>query len=458
MMEEWKVKGVDIYKKHAFDCRCGRHHTMPVGKVVIGPDVARTLPTQLEALGMTGKGMLVTDAVVYQVLGEALLAQWQEEDLAVSVYTLPEGSRSDERALGNILCHLSEDTGFLISLGGGMVTDTVRYLASRMGLPCVAIPSAMTMDGFFTNMSVIIIDDLQKTHYLDYPTLILADTAIIASAPPRMNAAGIGEVVSKISAAIDWYSGKMVKDLYYCEAVEAMMASCIEKGASQETAEGIAVGNPVAVGRLTDALYRSAVAMAWYGSSPCGSGAEHQLNHYWVMCQENRGIPQSMHGQMVGVGAVVNLKLWQYILALDEGTFDIQKALDSIWGERKWQEGIRRVYGTGAEEIFDVQRDNHSFDPVVRQQEIHRILEALPALREKAAALPNADTIARWLAIAGAPRTPKELGITEEELMDSLYYAKESRAGRYNALWIIEALGLLPEVSARLCREMGYRE
>lgn len=79
MMEEWKVKGVDIYKKHAFDCRCGRHHTMPVGKVVIGPDVARTLPTQLEALGMTGKGMLVTDAVVYQVLGEALLAQWQED-------------------------------------------------------------------------------------------------------------------------------------------------------------------------------------------------------------------------------------------------------------------------------------------------------------------------------------------------------------------------------------------
>ncbi|MGL4284165.1 hypothetical protein [Eubacterium aggregans] len=54
-------------------------------------------------------------------------------------------------------------------------------------------------------------------------------------------------------------------------------------------------------------------------------------------------------------------------------------------GERKWQEGIRRVYGTGAEEIFDVQRDNHSFYPVVRQQEIHRILEALPALREKAA-------------------------------------------------------------------------
>ncbi|MEG1431951.1 iron-containing alcohol dehydrogenase [Eubacterium sp.] len=449
---------MDIYKQHAFDCRCGRHHTMPVGKVVIGPEVARTLPAQLEALSLTGKGFLVTDAVVHEVLGEALLTRWRAAGAAVSTYILPGGSRADEAAIGNILCHMPTDTGFLISLGGGMVTDAVRYVASRMKLPCVAIPSAMTMDGFFTNMSVIIIDELQKTHYLDYPDLILADTSIIAGAPSQMNAAGMGEVVSKISAAMDWYSGKLVKDLYYCEAVEAMMADCIRKGASRETAEGIVVGDPEAVSSLTDALYRSAVAMAWYGSSPCGSGAEHQLNHYWVMCQENRGLPQSMHGQMVGVGAVVNLKLWQYILALDEETFDTQKALDNLWEEREWQEGIRRTYGAGAEEIFDVQRDNHSFDPVIRQREIHRILEALPALREKFTALPNADIIAQWLSVAGAPRMPKELGITEEELIDSLYYAKESRAGRYNALWVIEALGCLPEVVAQLCREMGYRE
>ncbi|MEG2419334.1 MAG: iron-containing alcohol dehydrogenase, partial [Eubacterium sp.] len=348
---------MDIYKQHAFDCRCGRHHTMPVGKVVIGPEVARTLPAQLEALSLTGKGFLVTDAVVHEVLGEALLTRWRAAGAAVSTYILPGGSRADEAAIGNILCHMPTDTGFLISLGGGMVTDAVRYVASRMKLPCVAIPSAMTMDGFFTNMSVIIIDELQKTHYLDYPDLILADTSIIAGAPSQMNAAGMGEVVSKISAAMDWYSGKLVKDLYYCEAVEAMMADCIRKGASRETAEGIVVGDPEAVSSLTDALYRSAVAMAWYGSSPCGSGAEHQLNHYWVMCQENRGLPQSIHGQMVGVGAVVNLKLWQYILALDEETFDTQKALDNLWEEREWQEGIRRTYGAGAEEIFDVQRD-----------------------------------------------------------------------------------------------------
>ena len=56
-------------------------------------------------------------------------------------------------------------------------------------------------------------------------------------------------------------------------------------------------GEKKAIENLTDALYKSAVAMAWYDSSPCGSGAEHQLNHFWIKCQDEKGVPQSMHGQ-----------------------------------------------------------------------------------------------------------------------------------------------------------------
>lgn len=118
------------------------------------------------------------------------------------------------------------------------MTDVVRYVATRLKLECVSIPSAMTMDGFFTNMSIIIVDGLQVTYYLNYPSLILADSDIIAKAPSVMNAAGVGEVISKISAGMDWYAGKLIKDIYYCDRVEAMMGECIAEGAADETIEG----------------------------------------------------------------------------------------------------------------------------------------------------------------------------------------------------------------------------
>jgi|GEM_PF-1010894 len=450
------IHDIDIYEHHEFFCDCGKTHVMPVGEVSIGAGIAKSLPSHVARLHLGKKGLLITDEVIFNSLGQDIYEAWLAQGLEISCFVLKGRILPNEDAVGRVVCNVPFGTDYLVSIGGGTVTDIVRYVATRLQIPGVSIPSAMTMDGFFTNMSVIIINGLQNTYYLDYPALILADTEIIAKAPSFMNAAGAGEVISKISAAMDWYAANQIKDIYYCDAVADMMGQCIQEGSCDATIEGIPSGIPSAVQSLTDALYKSAVGMAWYGSSPCGSGAEHQLNHFWIMCQDNKKIRQSMHGQAVGVGAVVNLMIWEEIMKLDFSHFDIDGALDRMISREEWSAAIQRVYGEGAEDILKLQKTNHSFDRNTRRLELVRILERIEALRNKLSSLPTAEALSRKLETAGGPNRPQQLNIDRQELIDSICYAKEMRTGRYNSLWMIESLGIQEKVANAVAERLGY--
>lgn len=445
---------VDIYSRHTFDCSCGRTHVLPIGSVDISRGAARRVPAKVAEHALGEVGMLLTDEVVFDGLGKDIHATWLEQGLAMQAQVLKGRVVPTEETVGRVICGIPQDVSYLVTLGGGTVTDIGRYVGSRLKLPVIAIPSAMTMDGFFTNMSVIIINGLQRTLYLDYPAVILADTDIISQCPAFMNAAGVGEVVAKISAGLDWYVAHQVKDVYYCAEIADMMDSCIVHGAGDPTVDGIRGGDSEAVSQLADGLYRSAVGMAWYDSSVCGSGAEHQLNHFWVMCQDNRGAPQSMHGQAVGSGSVVNLMIWEEIMKHDLSS--LPAGVGDAMDRDAWVAGVTRVYGDGADDIFALQEHNHSFDPSARAAELVRVRERAAALRGRFLATPPADELADKLRRAGTATSPVELGITRQEFVDSILYAKEMRAGRYNSLWLAETLGFVDEIAETVAAKLGY--
>ena len=163
---DMQKSGFNIYERHDFDCECGRHHKMPIGEVVIASGASRKLPYYVKALALGKKGILVTDEVIFESIGREIYADWQEQGLEIECYVLKGRIRPDEYTVGDVICNTPFDADYIVSLGGGTVTDVVRYVATRLNLECVSIPSAMTMDGFFTNMSIIIVDGLQVTYII----------------------------------------------------------------------------------------------------------------------------------------------------------------------------------------------------------------------------------------------------------------------------------------------------
>lgn len=445
---------VDIYREHSFECACGRIHSLPIRDVDISPGAARKLADKVSELALGRHGALITDAGVHRSLGRDLLGVWQASGLNLVPLIMPGPVNPTADTVGRVLCSLPMETDFIVTLGGGSITDLGRYIASRLKLPVVAIPSAMSMDGFFTNMSVITIDDIQRTLYLEYPHIVLADTTILSTCPPHMNASGLGEAMAKVSAGLDWYLSHQIRGSYYCDTIAEIMGSCVERASDIAVAEGINRSEAAAVSALTDGLYRSAVGMSWCNASVCGSGAEHLLNHYWIRCQHLRGIRQSMHGQAVGVGAVVDLMMWEEVMNRDPSS--LPNSLGPATSSNDWEVGVRTAFGEQAEEILELQRGQHIFDEQVRRAEIERIRDSATALEKKYAASPDAGYVAERLKRAGAPSTPAQLGLSREEFVTSVKYAKEMRTGRYNIIWMADTLGWLDEIAELLAGRLGY--
>lgn len=427
---------------------------MPIASVDVSRGAARRLPAEVAALALGDKGLLLTDEIVFDALRHDIHPGWLAGGLDLRSQVLKGKVVPNEEAIGRVICGIPQDTDYLVTVGGGTVTDLGRYVGSRLRLPVVAVPSTMSMDGFFTNMSVIIIDGLQHTLYLDYPVAVLADTDLISQCPPTINSAGVGEVIAKVSAGLDWFAAHQVKDVHYCPTIAELMGSCISVGSSEATVEGLPQSDRDALADLSDGLYRSAVGMSWYAASVCGSGGEHLLNHFWMMCQDNRGVPQSMHGRAVGSGAVVDLMVWEEIMKLD--LTRLPHGIGPGVDEEHWKNEIRRVYGDMSGEILALQAGNHLFDECSRHTELARVRDRAAVLRERFEATPSADELARKLRKAGTAASPRELGITRQEFIDSVLYAKEMRTGRYNSLWLADSLGHLEQIAESVAARLGY--
>lgn len=450
-----KVYNGDLHQAHSFICPvCGRTHASTIQRALIEKGALAGLPGMIKDLSYGTRVLVVTDQIVYGLIGEKVKNLWEEEGLQLSWHIFKTPMLPDEKAIGEVFVAAGEGIDTFIALGGGSVCDVTRYVAFRLGIPLIPIPTAITHDGFFTDLSLLLIGGMKTTLTCMPPSAFLADIDVISGAPVRMNAAGLGEMASKYTALADWYAASLVNGEWFCDGIFDLMREAIDQAFA--ASDGVGKGDIDALLSLTDALYKSAVDMSWYGSARTGAGAEHHLTHYWVMRHAVRGEKPNMHGEEVGVGAVVIIDMWERMLAIDEKNFDVDAAVDKMMDKEQWTEHVKLGYGEAAPEAFKAQK-NKNFSREDRRAEIVRILEALPLLREKLSYLPNYKEFALKLKNAGAPYLPSQLHVTREELIDSIVYAKEVRS-KYTSLWIADALGLLPEFSVALADDIEELE
>ena len=103
--------------------------------------------------------------------------------------------------LAGMANHVAE---VVYAVGGGLAADAAKYIAFKLDLPLVVVPTALSVDAFFTAASGIRRGGC--IHYIETksPERLIVDFDIITAAPASIRAAGITDVLSIATGSWDW--------------------------------------------------------------------------------------------------------------------------------------------------------------------------------------------------------------------------------------------------------------
>ena len=402
-------------------CSCGMAHKCPIDRVIIGENACAFLPDLTEGYANI---LLVADQNTYRVCGQDVARILDSKVADTLVYEREGILVPNEVAIDELTARVTADTDLIIGVGSGVVNDLCKIVSFRKRLPYYIVATAPSMDGYASKGSALILDGMKVTLNADVPKAIIADTAVLASAPTEMIQAGYGDIIGKYSCLNDWRLSACVNGEYLCKFVMDATYETVEHTVS--LADGVRAKNPEAIGALMEALVAVGILMAYVGNSRPASGSEHHLSHYFEIVGIERGEDYLAHGIDVCFSAIETAKLREKLLAIK----DIS-AYSHHFDKDAYEKEIRRIYGSISDEVIALQNKMgwYGIDriPVYREkwEEIRKILSDCPssakmlALCEKVGL--NYDD---YLSLYG-----------KDKIADALLYAKDLK-DRYTVLWM----------------------
>lgn len=201
-------------------------------------------------------------------------------------------------ATATALQDLVTSRGFdaVVGIGGGRVLDVAKYAATRAGVPMVAVATNLAHDGVCSPVASLTHANGKGSYGVAMPLALLVDLDFVHAAPPRLVRAGIGDVVSNLSAVADWALAQQVRG----ERFDGLAAALARNAAESLLRRTDTIADDALLVTLADALSLSGLAMSVAGSSrPC-SGACHELLHATDQLFPGAG----EHGELAGLGAL----------------------------------------------------------------------------------------------------------------------------------------------------------
>lgn len=374
-----------------FECSCGHRHSFSVKDMSIRKGAIEDLPKMAEPF-KDGKILVVYDNNTYKVAGKKAVELLKNNGFHIKELLFDCGEDiliPDEKTLGRIVQEQDLDVNLMIAVGSGVINDSVKFVTSRSRLPYIIVATAPSMDGYVADGAPIISQGYKYSPQAHLTYGLIGDTDILKTAPQDLIEAGFGDVVGKITALADWDLAVKANNDYRCDTCVTLVQRALDKCFAKAT--GLKIRDADALEALLEALTMTGVAMALVNMSRPASGAEHMLSHFWEMDYVARGLNPNHHGVQVGVATPVIARFFEEMEdLLPEGTKEL---------------------------------------------------------------CPPHEEIEELLKSAGAPSSPKEIGITKELFHQSLLEGYKVRP-RYSILEFARQNGRLEEIADKITKEI----
>lgn len=258
-----------------------------------------------------------------------------------------------------------EPLSVVISFGGGRVIDTGKLLAKETSRSFISVPSILSSDALASPIAIIDYDDKRVRVSALPPKMVIVDLDIIRNAPYTYNLAGVGDLISNLSAVNDWLIAEqkgieqvnpLAKYLAYNPALKLFKFN----GKSYKN-EFLSI--------LAEGLILSGVSMTVDGTSRPASGSEHNISH---ALDKILGTNRKPHGIQVGFATLLTL----YLQGQDNLMRRLKEFYKKIGFPVTFSElGMSKETFVKAVKLAPAIRDRYTILNVVSKEEIVKAIE-----------------------------------------------------------------------------------
>lgn len=428
-------------------------------QIVIGADVLnQTAAVFTDLFGRHSRAIVVADGNTYPAAGMRAEESLRAAGVATEDAYIFEGKPTlyaDYAAVSRLRDHLAGLDAVAVCVGSGTLNDITKLASGELGREYMVVATAASQDGYAAFGASVTRDGFKITRTCPAPAGVVVDVRTLASAPALMTATGYGDLIEKLTGGADW----IVAEALGVEPIDPRIWRLVQGPLREALADpdGLARGDLDAVGRLSEGLVMSGLAMQAHQSSRPASGSGHHFSHLWEM--EGLGMdaePPLSHGLKVGLGTVAISALYEVAFTRDLTDLDIDAAVAAWPSRSELEERVRSAMDTPvAQPAVDQTMAKYVPAPQLRErlESARRAWpDLLPRLRNQ---LVPAAQVQQWLTQVGAVSHPSQIGLDMQRFRDT-YVRSNMIRSRYTMVDLLAEANLLGECVAELFEPSGF--
>ncbi len=274
-----------------------KHYIELPKKVVIGDDVITELGKIINELRLGRRVFIITGPTVKSLITDDVCSKLVSEGFNADVAVVRKPTVDEAESVVPMVN--DHKASVVIGIGGGKSIDIAKYVATKLNIPYISVPTAASHDGVASPFVSLRGSGRVTSVKAKPPIAIVADIKVISRAPKRLLRAGAGDLIGKFTAVLDWRLAHRLKGEYYGEYAASL--SLLSAKHILNFSNLISAGGAEATRIVVEALISSSTAMCIAGSSRPASGSEHLFSHALDLVANY----PALHGEQVAVGTIM---------------------------------------------------------------------------------------------------------------------------------------------------------
>jgi len=283
--------------------------------VLLGHDILDQVVEVCDDFNFIKTGVIITGDDTYEAAGKDVQCFMEEAGYEIQVHKTGAATMANaEKVVKDVK---GVKPKFILAVGGGSKIDLAKMVSKEMRIPFISVPTSAAHDGIASGRASLKSDMGPLSVDATVPLAIVADTHVISKSPYRLLASGCADVISNLTAIMDWEFARRLRNEEFSRSAEALSRYSSET--IIENSKLIRPGLEESVWIAMRPIIISGISMSVAGSSRPTSGSEHMFSHALDIMHPGT----ALHGEQCGVGSIMMMYLhggdWRKIKnALDD--------------------------------------------------------------------------------------------------------------------------------------------